>query len=232
MVVQPGLSRTCSETPKTEFLAIRLIVLYVVSDCVENVADIVFLVDSSGSMGDENFTKQKQFIANFAQSTTIGPQNFQIGVVTFSRSVRNEFDLSTHHDVSSLVNAIDAIEWMGRATYTDLGLQYVMQNSFTTAAGDRPNAPNILIVMTDGPSSRPNLTIAETVELHQKNITVFTIGIGSAVDVEELRHIASSAENEFLVDNFDALETIQLKLKTFVGKLFFSPASHLVSKCD
>ena len=39
-----------------------------------------------------------------------------------------------------------------------MGLDFVRQNAFTKPHGDRDNARNILIVVTDGQSTRPDLT--------------------------------------------------------------------------
>lgn len=183
------------------------------SDCGTNPADIVFLLDSSGSVGTTNFQKQKDFVAKFAQSFTIGPHNVQIGVVTFASTVHNEFNLNTFHDKHSLVNAINGIHYNSGSTYTHTALQYVEKNSFTSAAGDRPGVANILIVMTDGQSTNPTQTQSETVKLHQMNLKVFGIGIGSGVDRTELGHIASDSKHVFLVNNFDALKTLQAELK-------------------
>ena len=57
-------------------------------------------------------------------------------------------------------------------TRTDLALKYVEANSFTKPAGDRAGAANILIVMTDGKSNMPALTVAETKKLHNMNVKV------------------------------------------------------------
>ena len=181
-------------------------------------------MDSSGSVGTTNFQKQKQFVAKFAQSFTIGPRNVQIGVVTFATRVHNEFNLNTHHTKSSLVNAINSIHYNSGMTYTHTALQYVERNSFTRAAGDRPNVANILIVMTDGRSTQHAQTIAETAKLHRMNMKVFAIGIGSGVDRGELGHIATDAKHVFLVNNFDALKTLQAELKntTCVGKCLYN----------
>ena len=86
-------------------------------------------------------------------------------------------------------------------------------NSFKTDSGDRDGVANILIVMTDGESNEPTLTVQESNKLHQQNIKVFAIGIGSGADRTELGHIASDAKYVFTVQNFDALSTLQTELR-------------------
>ena len=184
-----------------------------IAGCGSNPADIVFLLDSSGSVGTTNFQKQKDFVARFAQSFDIGTRNVQIGAVTFASTPHNEFNLNTHTNKNDLVSAIRKIGYHSGGTRTDLALKYVAANSFKTASGDRAGVANILIVMTDGKSNQPTLTVQEANKLHQQNIKVFAIGIGSGADRNELGHIATDAKHVFQVQNFDALSTLQAELK-------------------
>ena len=43
-------------------------------------------------------------------------------------------------------------------TATDLGLDYIRNHGFKHASGDRHDAPNIVIVLTDGKSNDPGRT--------------------------------------------------------------------------
>lgn len=86
-----------------------IFLLCLFSDCGSNPADIVFLLDSSGSVGSSNFQKQLDFVARFGQAFDIGPRNVQIGVVTFASTPHNEFNLNTHASKHDLVAAIHKI---------------------------------------------------------------------------------------------------------------------------
>ncbi|XP_053401477.1 uncharacterized protein LOC123550590 isoform X2 [Mercenaria mercenaria] len=188
-------------------------------NCGSNPADIVFLLDSSGSVGSSNFQKQLDFVAKFGQAFDIGPRNVQIGVVTFASTPHNEFNLNTHLTKHDLVTAVHKIGYHSGGTRTDLALKYVEANSFTKPAGDRPGVANILIVMTDGKSNMPQLTLDETKKLHNLNAKVFAIGIGSGVDRNELGHIATDSKHVFQVSNFNALDTLQAELKKTACKI-------------
>ncbi|KAH3775135.1 hypothetical protein DPMN_176532, partial [Dreissena polymorpha] len=183
-------------------------------DCGSNPADIVFLLDSSGSVGSVDFKKQLDFVSRFAQTFDIGPRNVQIGVVTFATTPHNEFNLNTHPDKNGLVAAIQHINYISGGTRTDTALKYVKDNSFTKPAGDRDNVANILIVMTDGQSNVPAETVKEAAALHSGlNAKVFAIGIGAGVSTNELNIIATDHQHVFSVSSFDALSTLQAELK-------------------
>ncbi|KAI4893059.1 hypothetical protein NFI96_005115 [Prochilodus magdalenae] len=82
-------------------------------------ADLVFLVDGSWSIGDDNFQK----IIRFLYSTTgaldlIGPEGTQVAIVQFSDDARTEFKLNAHGDKESLLDAVQRITYKGGNTKT------------------------------------------------------------------------------------------------------------------
>ena len=191
---------------------------FFITDCGSNPVDIVVLLDSSVYVGSSNFQKLKVFTAHFAQSFEIGPNKVQIGVETFSTIAHHEFNMNSYNDTSSLVDAVHLIDYHPGYIRTDLALKYVESHSFKAAAGDRTDVSNILIVMTDRQSINPVLTSLETLKLHQMNLTVFAIGIGTLTSSTELGYIASDPHHVFSVDNFNALSTIQAELRNAVCK--------------
>lgn len=185
----------------------------IISGCGLVPADIHFLLDASGSVGSSNYQKQKDFVARFAQSFTIGPQNVQIGVTTFSSQVHNQFYMNQYHAKPALVSAIKGMPYQSGGTNTDTALKFVDGNAFTKPHGDRDHVVNILIVMTDGQSAHPPQTAAEAAKLHGHNVKVFAIGIGNGIKRAELEKIATDPQHVFTVQNFDALNTLQAELK-------------------
>jgi collagen type VI alpha len=174
---------------------------------------VVFLLDSSASVGSSNFRKQLDFVKKFANTFDIGPQNVQIGVETFATTPHHQFFMNKYPSKSTLLNAIDHVPYQSGSTHTDLAIKYVMDHDFKPAAGDRDHVVNILIVMTDGQSNNRQATITQSNKLHGMNIKTFAIGIGSGINRAELGHIATDDKHVFTVSNFDALYTLQGKLK-------------------
>ena len=85
-----------------------------------------------------------------------------------------------------------------------------------TYSGDRPNIPNLAIVLTDGNSNNPALTKTEAEKLRKAGTTVLAIGIGSGISKAELNSIATDPDSThvFTADNFDALKTLKALLAT------------------
>ena len=56
---------------------------------------MVFALDTSGSIGSENFNNAKRSIENIVSSLKIGPNNTRVAVIIYSTDVRLLFNLNT-----------------------------------------------------------------------------------------------------------------------------------------
>uniref|UniRef100_A0A665U5K9 Collagen, type XIV, alpha 1b n=1 Tax=Echeneis naucrates TaxID=173247 RepID=A0A665U5K9_ECHNA len=184
--------------------------------CKAAKADLVFLVDGSWSIGDDNFLK----IIRFLYSTTgaldrIGPDGTQVAIVQFSDDARTEFKLNSYSDKERLLDAINRISYKGGNTKTGRAIQHVKENIFTVEGGVRRGTPNVLVVLTDGRSQDDVNKISK--EMQMEGYIVFAIGFADA-DYGELVSIASkpSDRHVFFVDDLDAFKKIEEKLVTFV----------------
>jgi von Willebrand factor type A domain len=59
--------------------------------------------------------------------------------------------------------------------------------------------PRIAIVLTDGASDNPSLTLAAAKRMHDANIVAFAIGVGDRLNIIELTAIASSPTCTYLI---------------------------------
>ena len=56
-----------------------------VSDCNSTqLAEVVFIVDSSSSIGDDEYIKMKDFIAAMTDGFVVGPNAVRVGTILFS----------------------------------------------------------------------------------------------------------------------------------------------------
>ncbi|KAM9495088.1 collagen alpha-1(XIV) chain isoform 1-T1 [Clarias gariepinus] len=184
--------------------------------CKAAKADLVFLVDGSWSIGDDNFLK----IIRFLYSTTgaldeIGPGGTQVAIAQFSDDARTEFKLNAYDNKESLLEAIQRISYKGGNTKTGRAMQHVKDAVFTRAGGTRRGVPKVLVVLTDGRSQDDVNKISK--EIQMEGYIVFAIGFADA-DYGELVSIASkpSERHVFFVDDLDAFRKIEEKLITFV----------------
>jgi uncharacterized protein YegL len=98
-------------------------------------ADVVFVVDNSGSVGSTNFNTILKFISDIIDGLEIGEKKFQVGIITFHTPVKREFNLDKYQDKKDLKNATLSIAYKGGGTNTWKALKYLHSNSFSRASG-------------------------------------------------------------------------------------------------
>lgn len=170
--------------------------------------DLVFVIDSSTSVGEENFRKQINFVKQLLSNSDIDSGAVRAGALIYSTGVEVQFQLNAYSTQASMFEAIDNIQYIYGSTNTADGLRTMRQEMFTTDNGDRPDVMNIAIVITDGVSNiNSRRTIPEAETAHGEGIFIYTVGIG-LTDRTELDAIATppASSNSFVVDTFDELK--------------------------
>lgn len=78
----------------------------------------MFVVDSSGSVGEDNFLKMKQFMKETINFFDIGTKFTRVGIITFSTYARLEFGLGKYNNSQDLLDAVDRITYSQGGTDT------------------------------------------------------------------------------------------------------------------
>ena len=112
------------------------------------VADVAFIVDSSGSIGRSNWAKMLEFIKEMVKAFNVGADKTHIAVVAYSTNAKVEFkfDALTGPSVTEegYGRLIDRIRFQRGFTFIDKALLLADREVFTTAAGMRPELPQVL----------------------------------------------------------------------------------------
>uniref|UniRef100_A0A4W6EXA2 Collagen type XII alpha 1 chain n=1 Tax=Lates calcarifer TaxID=8187 RepID=A0A4W6EXA2_LATCA len=177
------------------------------------IADVVFLVDGSWSVGRPNFKFIRNFISAAAGAFQIGEDKTRVGVVQYSSDTRTEFNLRDHTTRPALLRAIGSLPYKGGDTMTGDALNYVLKTTFTEVAGARKGFPKVLVIITDGKSEDSVENYAR--QLRSRGVEIFVLGIQQA-DEAEMKLIASTPHRGHIynVANFDMIKNVQKELIT------------------
>ena len=177
--------------------------------------DIVFVVDSSGSVGPDHFQQALNFTANLVAEFRIGPDFTHIGVIIYNHLVitSEQIALNRYFDASELSAAIRSISYSGGFTETGRAIRYATDTIFDISNGARNDARSrVGIVLTDG-RSQDNVT-GPSDAARNANINLIAIGIGTGIVEDELLAIAGSHEQVYLVDTFADLPSFSAAIET------------------
>uniref|UniRef100_A0A3B3Q6A1 Collagen alpha-1(XXVIII) chain n=1 Tax=Paramormyrops kingsleyae TaxID=1676925 RepID=A0A3B3Q6A1_9TELE len=187
--------------------------------CKERPMELVFVIDSSESVGPENFEIIKDFVTALVDRVTVGRNATRIGLVLYSLEIHLEFNLARYMTKQDVKQAIRKMPYMGEGTYTGTAIRRATQEAFYSA---RTGVRKVAIVITDGQTDKREpvkLDIAVR-EAHAANIEMYALGIVNSTDptqaefLRELNLIASDPDSEhmYLIDDFNTLPALESKL--------------------
>ncbi|XP_016095940.1 collagen alpha-1(XXVIII) chain-like, partial [Sinocyclocheilus grahami] len=187
--------------------------------CKERPMELVFVIDSSESVGPENFEIIKDFVATLVDRLTVGRNATRVGLVLYSLEVQLEFNLARYMTKQDVKQAIRRVHYMGEGTYTGSAIRKATQEAFYSA---RTGVRKVTIVITDGQTDKREPVKLEIAvrEAHAANIEMYALGIVNISDptqeefLQELNLIASDPDSEhmFYIDHFNTLPALESKL--------------------
>jgi hypothetical protein len=173
-----------------------------------NKMDIVFVLDGSGSIHEDNFKTYLEFASEMSGRYNIGSNQVQVGLMVYSNGIRDQFRLNDHTSVQDIQNAIQGIEYPGGFTYTGKAITQARTVGFSEDFGSRPRSTgtiHIMIVVTEGRSYDDIIT--PTREAIMKGIEVLFVGVGNKTNNNELLAAAGTSSAHFAYD-FESLQQL------------------------
>ena len=175
---------------------------------------ILFLMDTSSSIGSSNFDKMKTALSKITALFCNPPR---VAAMTFGSDFHLHFcfdcfdtDMNGRAVTSA---AIKAIPYRGGSTKTGGAAKCACDELLTQECGMDPDANCIDVVfITDGKSNDPGLEVCEEVKClhnqHPNGVHTHSIGIGGSINPAELDCIehSSSVSSVFNFDTFDEFD--------------------------
>uniref|UniRef100_A0A8C4QLD0 Uncharacterized protein n=2 Tax=Eptatretus burgeri TaxID=7764 RepID=A0A8C4QLD0_EPTBU len=150
--------------------------------CSRARADIVFLMDGSGSIGSA-FQRIKEFAFRIVSYFPhVGPNSTQFAAVQYSENAQVEFPLNRFSDRNSVLKAIRTIRFQGGDTKAGHAIQFAVRKTFFGGQGARYDVPRLLVVMTDG-RSQDNVALPAR-NAYNQGVLVFAVG---AADSDQMQ---------------------------------------------
>jgi len=196
---------------------------YATGKCGTRVADIIFLVDESGSVSTSNFALELDFVGKVIDKFDVADSAAHIGVITFTTNPKTLFELGALHDKAAMKSQLNAYKTKQRkyTTGTDLAIK-AAQAMFKTAGRD--GVAKLVIVLTDGASDSTSRTKAAAIAARNANIAFYSIGVGRA-RASELENIAGSKDAVSHVTDFSKLTDIQNSIQVQTCKVIQTQAT-------
>ena len=118
------------------------------TECI-GVFDLVVVMDSSGSINEEELAKAKNFLKIVVDLLDISSTGIHLGFVNYASSAVLEFCLMDKFSKTDIKDCIDDAMQIGNGTRTDKALTLATNCSLTEG---RMNIPQVIMTLTDGAS--------------------------------------------------------------------------------
>ena len=196
--VTPGPSTTITLTP-TPPLA-----------CTN--ADVMLVLDRSGSIDSPELTTLKTAAKDFVDSLALATAGNHAGKSSFATTGNLNHQLTD--DPVSLKAAIDA---MSSGGFTNLKEGIDLANGELASVRDRNDAtsPDKMVIITDGNPNRPlpsstadDVALASATAAKGAGVEIFVVGIGSDVNQSYLESVASGADHYYEASDYSGLQTV------------------------
>ena len=186
----------------------------------------MFVIDTSGRIGDSRFQLVRELIEKIATSIKASSPETLFGLITFDVYARLEFNITRYTDLSTLLPAINpGLPYYGGnhgGYYTNTADALNLLLSGGKKGGSlqlREKTPKLAIVITGRNSASSSLLQSTANSLHAANIyDVYSVGIGVQ---SQIGIIASDSSFVSYTNTLTNL-TSQLLLKDILKKLCLS----------
>ena len=191
--------------------------------------DIAFLLDSSGSIRHEKYPEVLQFVADIAEQLEVREGRTNIGVIVYSDMAFLDIKLSDYLNKEDLIWAIKLLPYRPGRTSTAAAIELLTNQFFTSANGERFDAPNIVVLITDGHDTvNAQDTLPQAIAARENGIHFMVVTLESMQVELEVKGIASDPDdlNVFTAPRFSSLPGLveSIVQATCVGKVSDIPA--------
>uniref|UniRef100_A0A3B4BD01 VWFA domain-containing protein n=1 Tax=Periophthalmus magnuspinnatus TaxID=409849 RepID=A0A3B4BD01_9GOBI len=173
--------------------------------------ELVFIIDSSESVGPENFELVKDFMVSLMERLSISRQGAHVGLLLYSHINMVIKSLQQQADQEHLRALVRRMPYLGEGTFTGSAIHGATR-LFEEA---RPGVRRVAVLLTDGQADpRDAMQFEETAtRAHEAGIEIFVIGMLNHTDPlyaefeAEMSTIASEPAHQhiYLIDDYRTL---------------------------
>ena len=178
-----------------------------------NKMDVVFVLDGSGSTGENDFKACLDFVSQLVGHYDLQDDRVRIGVIVYDDDIRSQIRLNQFNNTSDIQNAIGKVDYPGGFSYTGKAIKQSSALGFSKEFGSRPistGVAHVMVVITEGRSYDDVHIPAWTARM--AGIELFVVGVGNKINEKELQAMTDNPTKTYRLSNFNSLPQIVMPL--------------------
>uniref|UniRef100_A0A8D1S6Z4 Collagen type VI alpha 2 chain n=1 Tax=Sus scrofa TaxID=9823 RepID=A0A8D1S6Z4_PIG len=182
-----------------------------VAQCTQRPVDIVFLLDGSERLGEQNFHKAQRFVEDVSRRLTLArrdddPLNARVALLQFGGPREQQVAFPLTFNLTVIQEALASSRYLNSFSHVGTGIVHAINQVVLGApAGARRHAELAFVFLTDGITG--NESLEEAVHsMRKQNVVPTVVAVGSDVDADVLSKISLGDEAAvFREKDYDSL---------------------------
>nr|XP_040027188.1 collagen alpha-2(VI) chain isoform X1 [Gasterosteus aculeatus aculeatus] len=168
-----------------------------VASCVQRPVDVVFLLDGSERMGQEDHRRAKEFIENVARRLTLATgqsdeRNARLALLQYGSPTEQRVEFGLTHNLTVITNSLAGVTYMDSSSALGSAIIYAVNNLVIPQRGARlarRNAELAFVFVTDGVTSTEQLEEGVSAMRRAEGVPT-VIAVGTDTDEDVLRKVS------------------------------------------
>lgn len=167
-----------------------------VANCIQRPVDVIFMLDGSERMGQENFQYAREFVENVARRLTLArgdndERNTRVAFLQYADDKNHELAFQLSNNITVISDGLAKLKYLDSTSNVASGIIYAVDNIIRSSGTRlaRRNAELSIVFITDGVTSTKNLNEGISAMRNEGGVST-VIAMGSDVDKEILTKLA------------------------------------------
>lgn len=181
------------------------------AQCTQRPVDIVFLLDGSERLGEQNFHKALRLVEATSRRLTLArgdddPLNARLALLQFGAAGEQQVVFPLTSNLTLLQDALGAARYLDSASHVGAGIVHAVNHVVQRGRGGaRRHAELSFVFVTDGVTG--NLSLNEALHsMRKENVVPTVVAVGSDVDADVLAKLSlGDAAAVFREKDYDSL---------------------------
>ena len=174
------------------------------AQCTQRPVDIVFLLDGSERLGEQNFHKAQRFVEAVSRRLTLArrdddPLNARMALLQFGGPSEQQVAFPLTSNLTVIHEALENARYLNSFSHVGSGIVHAInQVVLGTRAGARRHAELAFVFLTDGVTG--NNSLDEAVHsMRKQNVVPTVVAVGGDVDMDCLLYTSDAADDRYKV---------------------------------
>ncbi|XP_058152484.1 collagen alpha-2(VI) chain, partial [Dasypus novemcinctus] len=166
-----------------------------VAQCTQRPVDIVFLLDGSERLGEQNFRKAQRFVEQVSRRLTLArrdddPLNARVALLQYGGPREQQVAFPLTSNLTAIHEALESARYLNSFSHVGAGIVHAINHVVRGARGGaRRHAELAFVFLTDGVTG--NESLAEAVHsMRKQNVVPTVVAVGGDVDADVLGQIS------------------------------------------